>query len=361
MNLEENLVQIIDSIRKGGFLNEAAVSQGVVLRLLHVLGWPIYDTDIVAPEYTVENKRVDYALCHPPKKPVVFVEVKRIGNNQGAESQLFEYAFYMGVPMAILTDGQEWHFFLPTEVGRYQDRRVYKLDLLERTVHESAERLERYLSYEAVRSGQAIQMAKHDYHNVTRDREIQKQLPLAFAKLIADQDEGLLELLADQVESLCGYKPELDVVADFLVNHASTNIRAFIPTQPVAVPPEVADKSHGLSSVYGFTFQGIWHSAKNPTEVYFNVFEALAQRDATFLARFAALPKHGKKRRYVAATKEELYPGRPDFVETHAHQLSSGWWVGTNYSTATKRQIIQLACEVAGIEFGRELLLKPGD
>ena len=39
--------------------------------------------------------------------------------------------------MAILTDGQEWSFYLPGEQGRYDERRVYKPDLLEREISEA--------------------------------------------------------------------------------------------------------------------------------------------------------------------------------------------------------------------------------
>ena len=77
---------------------------------------------------------MDYALCHPPREPLVMVEVKQIGQSKGADHQLFEYAFHKGVPMAVLTDGQEWHFFLPTEQGDYGERRVYKLDLSSATL-----------------------------------------------------------------------------------------------------------------------------------------------------------------------------------------------------------------------------------
>ncbi len=38
--------------------------------------------------------------------------------------------------MAILCDGREWSFYLPGEHGSYEDRRVYKLDLLERKLEE---------------------------------------------------------------------------------------------------------------------------------------------------------------------------------------------------------------------------------
>jgi len=43
-----------------------------------------------------------------------------------------EYAFHEGVPFAILTDGQQWQFFLPGERGDYSERRVHKPDLAER-------------------------------------------------------------------------------------------------------------------------------------------------------------------------------------------------------------------------------------
>jgi predicted type IV restriction endonuclease len=74
--MEDDLVDFRNRIRAGRFPNEATVSQGIVRRLLDLLSWPVYDTDIVMPEYSVSGRRVDYALCHPPQKPIVFIEVK---------------------------------------------------------------------------------------------------------------------------------------------------------------------------------------------------------------------------------------------------------------------------------------------
>ena len=133
---EEALVNIVREIQSrlktGRFTNEASISQGAVLPILHALEWPIFDAQVVCPEYTLENRRVDYALCHQVRRPEVFIEVKQVGQSEGADRQLFEYAFHAGVPLAILTTGQEWHFYLPAELGTYQERRVYRLDLLER-------------------------------------------------------------------------------------------------------------------------------------------------------------------------------------------------------------------------------------
>ncbi len=90
--------------------------------------------------------------------------------------------------MAILTDGQEWSFYLPGEQGRYDERRVYKLDLLGRDIPEAENRLERYLSYSNVCSGAALKAARSDYQNVARVRLIEVNLPKARDALLKEQD-----------------------------------------------------------------------------------------------------------------------------------------------------------------------------
>ena len=107
MSLYEQIEKIKTGLREGTFISEATVSQGVLLPALHGLGWNIFDTSIVVPEYRVGEGRVDFALCHPASRPAVFIEVKRVGSSEGADRQLFEYAFHQGVPIAVLTDGQE--------------------------------------------------------------------------------------------------------------------------------------------------------------------------------------------------------------------------------------------------------------
>ncbi len=110
--MDRSIDDIRNGLLTGRFKNEASISQGIILRLLSELSWPTFDTSVVWPEYAQEGRRVDFALCHPPGKPLVLVEVKQVGQEIDAERQLFEYAFHRGVPLAILTTGQEWHFFL---------------------------------------------------------------------------------------------------------------------------------------------------------------------------------------------------------------------------------------------------------
>ena len=375
MSLTKHIEDVRAGIKAGRYGNEAAVSQGIVLRLLQALGWPTYDTQVVCPEFSLSGRRVDYALCHPSNKPVAFIEVKQIGQSDGAERQLFEYAFHVGVPLAILTDGQEWNFFLPAEQGDYTERRVYKLDMVERDVAESVTRLERYLSYAQVSSGAAIAAAREDYKNVSRSRQMISTLPEAWAKLVAEEDELLLELLADKVESLCGFKPDVDTVARFLRENVglrgsqqatAQGTRTPLPLRPAPAPsqkakPMIAAPSEARLGGVGYTFEGRFTPCRNGREVLIAVFEALATRDPTFLERFAARPKHGRTRRYLARSPDELYPGRPDLAREHSFKLQSGWHVGTNVSHAQIERIIEMACEVSRVRFGKELIVNVGE
>ncbi len=217
MSLPERLTQIQEALASGRFPNEASVSMGVVLPILQALEWPIFNPEVVCPEYALQSRRVDFALCYPNRNvPKVFIEVKQVGQSEGADKQLFEYAFHVGVPMAVLTDGQEWHFYLPGEPGMYHERRVYKLDLLERDLNECEDRLMRYLSYQNVRTGDSIKAARRDHQNIAKERQIERNLPIAWEKLIEEKEELLVELIADKVESLCGYKPDEETVHGFL-------------------------------------------------------------------------------------------------------------------------------------------------
>ena len=386
MQIEGEIEAIRLGLKAGRFSNEASVSQGIVLRLLHALGWPLYDTDSVWPEYALSGRRVDFALCSPPGKPIALIEVKQVGHSDGAERQLFEYAFHDGVPMAILTDGREWNFFLPGEQGNYGERRVYKLDIVERDVTESVARLERYLLHSAVVSGAAIKAARDDYGNVSKVRQMQAALPKAWRLIIEDEDAMLLEIVADRVESLCGFMPGPDMVAAFLKESVAGRMSSSLPARPAAqaiersapafsaagplgkpVTPAVPNAAVTQSSIgssngpTGFTHGGKFHPARNAIDTLKQVFDLCIASDPTFGDRFAGLPKHGRTRRYLSRDANELYRGRPDLVAECSIKLNSGWWMSTNHSKQTIGQIIAMACDVAHMVYGRDLIASLGN
>jgi len=211
MNLQQEIEEIQSQIKAGKFVNEASVFQGIVWRLLSALGWDIFDPSCVSFQYSKDSRQVDCTLCHPPNAPIVAIAVKGTGEVSEGEKRLFEYATYRDVPMAVLTDGQEWYFFLPGE-----QECIYKLDILAHPISESIDILHKYLAYDNVVSGDAIEAARNDYHKAIEERQVRDALSTAWYQLLNEPDELLIELVAERVEALYGFKPEPETVARFI-------------------------------------------------------------------------------------------------------------------------------------------------
>ena len=239
MELREHIDDIRSRLAQEHFRNETAVRQGIVDRLLSALGWPTFDPRIVFPEYPVNTGRVDYALCHPAEKPLVFIEVKRVGNIEAAERQLFEYAFHEGVPILILTDGQKWRFFHPSGAGGYQERLVWELDLIVDDSEASAARLNRYLGYTSIQTGTAGQAIVEDYQKVSQQREALRHLPEAWENLVSgasEDSESLIETIKSETQRLCGSRPTNEQIFTFL-----NNLERETQTHQNDVPPPPPD------------------------------------------------------------------------------------------------------------------------
>lgn len=116
----------------------------------------------VYPEFSVENRRVDYAL-RIKNKSVVFLEAKRptedldSGNHQ---EQLLDYSFRQGIELAFLTNGITWFLYLPNAGGDWKARKFYTIDLKEQESISVASKFIELLSKKNVESGKAIQTAK---------------------------------------------------------------------------------------------------------------------------------------------------------------------------------------------------------
>lgn len=147
-----NLLQSIkNNLKEGRYRNEATIREALVLPILQQLGWDTNDPSTVRREYPILSRRADYCLFGHAETSDILIEVKAVGSIEGGDEQLFRYAYTAGVPMAILTYGCEWSFYLPSGYGSYDDRRVYRLDLLERSGEDACRIFDRYLDFERVK------------------------------------------------------------------------------------------------------------------------------------------------------------------------------------------------------------------
>lgn len=376
MGVTEDVQHIVGRLRQGQFPNESSISTGVVLRMLARLGWDTFDPAVVWPEYQTGEGRADFALCHPPSRPAIFIEVKALGKAETGVRQALEYAFHTGVPFVVLTDGKTWSFYLPAEQGDYEDRRVHMLDLFERGAADAAEVFEKYLAFPQVAAGRHVEVARSEYRSKNRRARAKSAIPDAWREIVASGDEDLVRLVADAVEAKAGVRPEDDDVMGYLrsligVNPSARPVsRSPAPIAPApppapASPPVAAARVAAVPPVSPeklrsgeLILSGRRHSFGSAREAMVLVLKSLAEADASFLSRLSQHPNmRGRKRVYLAQSAEELYPERPDLASFHA-PIAQGWLVTTNINNVVKETILRAACDVAGLVFGSDLQVR---
>ena len=161
--------------------------------------------------------KVDIALLKL-SKPVIFIEVKAPGKiDLAGEEQLFNYAnLHSGIPMVVLTDGNEWHFFNSYGIGDYQDRKVKSLYLCQDDLLDCSNILKRYLTYENVKNEQAFNDLQADYKKSRLENDARNSIIKAWQKLVNDEDTILIDSLIEETEKICGYLPIKKDVVEFL-------------------------------------------------------------------------------------------------------------------------------------------------
>ena len=367
--MQATLADIVRRLEAREFVNEQAIKQGVVLRLLNELGWNTFDPNLVFPEFSVNGGFVDYALCQPGTRPQIFIEVKQSSTfNIGEDQLMMKYAFQHGVPIAILTDGQRWSFYLPSGNGSFEERRFYHLDLLERDSHEIELRLKRYLSFDGVRTGKAIEAARTDHDHAARRRAIETALPSAWREMIQEADERLVKALLAKVESSTGYRADEADVARFIQSQVSANVSTFNAPKnqkkPKPAPKDDRSKpfnpqTNGAPPIEigtGDNWYCINDGPKVRSQKAIDVAVAALRELARIPTIFEEIEKQiafseqqkGRKvikRRWLARSREELYTNPA--MHSSSIEIVPGWWLGTNYSNADKSAMLKTTAKVA--------------
>ena len=276
--LTSTITDLKQGIAAGSFRSEAEISRGVVSRILHELAWPVFDVHVVTPEFRIGTRKADYALCHPPGKPSVLLEVKDLGKADGkGEKQLFEYCFHQGVPIAVLTDGRSWSFFFPAGQGSYQERRFALVDLVGDDPADSAKTLSDYLLAHDVQSGEARNRAQRDYEAARQKKEAASKYVSVWRKLLSGPESLLLDLFREEVEQVTGVRPDRAGAAEFI--RAQAPIAAELPARPRAatgakrkLAPETRTKQMSASELLRYRFfQGLLEHAKARTQLHANI------------------------------------------------------------------------------------------
>lgn len=107
---------------------------------------------------------------------------------------------------------------------------------------------------------------------------------------------------------------------------------------------------------FPYTLLGEKTEGTSLKEVYMSCLRKLAARDPRFLKRLSKAATRG--RRIVARTPDALYISTPELSRKNLHsRLTGEWWVDTNLSRPMYARRLEIACEVAGLRYGVDLVL----
>ncbi len=233
--MAETIAEAVEQIKSNmslRSLDESATKQAVVLRLLSLAVWNPFDLTAVVPEYTVGNRRVDFAL-RPGSTNAVFIEVKRPGENlENHQQQLLEYCFQEGVKLAALTNGRTWWLYLPLQPGNWEQRRFLTIDLESQEPNIVEQRFMEYLSQERVFSGRAASGAEDLVQSQQRAEITRKAIVEAWNQIVDTPDKILVDLISETTERICGFKPQPESVKQFLSRRVHALDDAFDASRP---------------------------------------------------------------------------------------------------------------------------------
>lgn len=213
-SLVKNFIEEIKTNTSMDAYNQASVNQAIILPLLQLLGWNTYNVNEVTPQFSFENKRMAYLLkvdnCNR-----VLIEIINSEDFDSFEN-IFLDVYKLGIELGILTNGKTWCFYLFPKKGENKLERFYVMDICNQDSKVVSELLVDLLSKNNVQMGKSILIAELTYRK--REKLINIAISKAWNKILTESNTFLLNLLSEEIEQSCGFKPKSDEIIQFLKN-----------------------------------------------------------------------------------------------------------------------------------------------
>ncbi|MDW8417622.1 MAG: hypothetical protein RML92_08760 [Bacteroidia bacterium] len=371
------------ALRSYAIPNEQAVIQSIVLPILGHLGWNFLNALEVHPQYSTNRGgagtgRVDFALriikdeTNMDEPPFVFIEVKNLGGlNEEAEKQVFDYAYGVGVPLLVLTDGDIWSFYNPQAAGKFADRKIEEISLRraynQADIDKAANTLQKFLS----KSSMIHLISYRRFIQDEYDKAMKQRILLEiWSDFVSAKDQEFLEFVRQKIRRRTGLSDD-DVPIDWIANSVReiTGKNIVPPTQAIAtpraasspsLPSPVAPSAPTSPQQRGFYFMGTFHPASSLGDLLVKVLSEIERNKPGFLERFyGSSENRGNKRTYLGKKPEELlseeYRQRyPDWKKRVGYDelidpTGSKWYVMTHVSTQAAKELCRKFCKVAGL------------
>lgn len=287
--MNEILRDVVIKLSNNVYKNEEHVRLSLVSRILHELGWDLWNPNEVNSEFVVipqeDKTRIDLALFLTPSVPSVFIEIKAVGKLEGnisrIENQLRDYNRNNTALFSIITDGQKWRFYYSQTGGEFSQKCFKTLDLLENDIDDIELSFHSFLSKSEIDNGNAKVEAENYLKLNQKQRAMENalskarriimelpypSLPQAIVKVVSETGFSISEEEAFQfVEKFGTKKP----VMESLPFRSPEKSKA-MPIQPI--DEHALDKLREILKYeylpIFFRYKGIVHDAYMPKQEY---------------------------------------------------------------------------------------------
>lgn len=297
------LVEFVKKLQSEGrfhHLDEAALKQGVVLKVLSLLEWDPFDIDEIQPEHNVEGGKIDFSLRqNDPNR--VFLVVRKGSDLSKHQEELFNHSVQGNARMAVLTNGFTWWFYLPLLQGSADEKKFLALEIQGQKGEEISEKLLQFLSKGHVTSGKSLRLAEEIYHTRQRAFLVREFLPKAWERVMKEPEKWLAEPLAEVTKSLCGYRPDMDILREFIRSRGEmkTDVPPVLKPKPSVAPTKskatIQGEDYSGKSITAFVFKDKRHEVKSWKAMLVKVCETIFPQQKGDLDVLFTISERGKE------------------------------------------------------------------
>lgn len=160
---------------------------------------------------------------------------------------------------------------------------------------------------------------------------------------------ALLQIL--HVEAKSGEKTvKIKVPGSVFRDHVFRNP----PNPPPA--PQPGDEYHpnGSKRVH-YVILGEDFSAPSAIQALIEIIEKLEELSPGVCVRLHEMTARRNNGRHVGKSPPEIHPTRMDLQREGTTKICGDWYLNTNISNEQKKNILELACQAAGLQFGKDV------
>ena len=328
--MDRQIISFVNGIKKDKKLtsyNEESTRQALIMKLLFLLGWNIFNVDEVKPNNFNSKRQFDYALILNNIKKIL-IKVKKAGEPlKNCPPQFLISAVKEGAEFFILTNGIEWWLYLVAKNKNHEQNKFCSIAILNQKPDLVSENLVTFLDKENVSEGHALTAARALFKESLQEA-FSEAIPEAWRKLVAIPHAELIKLLSEATEKVCGFYPENEAVVKFLTNSLNHRPRVNTTKSMEKLPPPASlqhvSKGKYISSTQKingqsltvFSFKGHEYKLKSWSDMLIKICEVLKNK---YDQNIENLQWHSVGRKYYfSKNKNDLrFPEKIDGTEIY--------------------------------------------